>query len=73
MRHAVRSVIVLTASGLIVAGSMMLALELLKRRTGSASLHLAGIVSYTLMDLAGGLLIWKSDAIARALTDDLDE
>jgi hypothetical protein len=73
MRHALRTVFVLIASGMILIGAMFIGLELMKGRMGRGTLSPWHCVAFSLLILAGIALIWKSDLLARHFSDDIDE
>ena len=73
MRRAVRTVIALAAAGMIVVDRMFLGLELLKQRTGGGAPGIGRCIAFSILTLAGLVLMWKSSAIAKRLTEDYDE
>ena len=73
MRHAVRSVLVLIAVGMILLGWVFVALELFKYRMGHGPLVVWRCVVFLLVAAAGVVLAWKSGAIAREIADHFDE
>jgi len=73
MRHAVRTVLVLVAAGMILIAGMFLGLEVMKGRTGHGTPSVLLCVLYGVLVLVGAALIWKSNTIAGRLTDDFDE
>lgn len=72
MRHAVRTVIILVAAGMILIAVMFVGLELLKGRAGRGALSAWHWVLSALLVVAGIVLVWKSNALAQTLTDDFD-
>lgn len=73
MRHAVRTVLLLIAAGIILIAGMFLGLEIAKGRMGHGTPSVWLCILYAILVLAGVGLVWKSNAIAAHLTDDFDE
>ncbi len=72
MKRAVRNLIRLLASGLIVAGVMMIGLEIMGRRVDTGRTHIWYWLIGALLLVAGIILLWASDRLAEHFTDDFE-
>lgn len=73
MRRAVRAILRLVATGLILFGVLEFALEFIRQRLRDEEIRLWSCVLGAILAVLGTLLFWRSGRLAEHLTDDFED